>query len=295
MKLFATVVCTAQTFVYSPFNSPVYRLQVMRKTLLVFTSLAAVSLAGCASSANNPWATPDSKPLPRAQQEPAPVPAPAPAPAYQEEFYEEDYNYADAPAPVEEGQGFDAPTADDSDLLAEFPAIRAENMAKALRSLDAASAVEELPMPDKGNARITRYNDEVGVIEFITPNVYAVGDRVVLTKENKAALVSVIAVDGNRVVADLVAGVKGAPVLKPADHVLCDIYRTPEELQRIAEEQRKAQQEAILAARAAAQAEREALAEAEGGDDEEASEEEEESSEDEETEEEESSDEEEEW
>jgi len=293
MKLFATVVCTAQTFVYSPFNSP-FTSQVMRKTLLVFTSLAAVSLAGCASSANNPWATPDSKPLPRAQQEPAP--APVPAPAYQEEFYEEDYNYADAPDPVAEGQGFEESTAESTDLLAEFPAIRAENMAKALRSLDVASAVEELPMPDKGNARITRYNEEVGVIEFITPSVYAVGDRVVLTKENKAALVSVIAVDGNRIVADLVAGVKGAPVLKPADHVLCDIYRTPEELQRIAEEQRKAQQEAILAARAAAQAEREALAEAEGGDDEEASEEDEESSEDEEaSEDEESSDEEEEW
>lgn len=263
----------------------------MRKALLVLTSLAAVSLAGCVSSANNPWATPDSKPLPRFQQEPA-TPAPvATNEALVEEdtaVYAEDTTDGGEEVFVEETI---TPVGNNEDLLAEFPAIRAENMAKALRALEAASAVEELPMPDKGNARITRYNEDVGVIEFITPNTYAVGDRVVLTKENKAALVSVIAIAGNRIVADLVAGVKDAPVLKPADYVLCDIYRTPEELQRIAEEQRKAQQEAILAARAAAQAEREALSDEDEGDEEESEDEEdsgdEEASEDEDSEEEE--------
>ena len=121
-------------------------------------------------------------------------------------------------------------------------------------------------MPDKGNARITRFNAQVGVIEFLTPNTYAVGDHVVLTKENKAALVTIIEVDGSRYVADLKPGVKGAPELKAADHVLCDIYRTPEELEKIAAEQRKAAREALAAARAAAQAEREALGEDDGDD-----------------------------
>lgn len=269
----------------------------MRKALVVLTSLAAISLAGCASSANNPWATPDSKPVARTPQpEPAPAPKAAPAPApVARKAAPAPVAETPAPAPAETPASPDnelfaedagatsvsaaEPTPSES-LLADFPAIRKENLRKALAALAAASSIEELPMPDKGNARITRFNADVGVIEFITPNEYKVGDRVVLTKENKAALVSVIAIDGNRIVADLVPGVKGAPTLQPADHVLCDIYRSPEELQKIAEEQRKAQREAILAARAAAQAERAALAEEDdGGDDEEESSDEESSDE----------------
>lgn len=217
----------------------------MKKALLVIASLATVAFAGCASSSNNPWATPDSKPLPKAQPS-APVATETATPSdvlFVEEVVTEE---APVPAAIEEG-------APNEDLLADFPAIRQANLEKALKALKAAAAVEELPMPDKGNARITRYNSQVGVIEFLTPNTYAVGDHVVLTKENKAALVTVIAVDGNRIVADVVPGVKGAPVLKAADHVLCDIYRTIEELEKIAAEQRKAQREALAAARAAAQ------------------------------------------
>ena len=245
----------------------------MRKTLLVLASLAAVAFAGCASSSSNPWATPDSKPVPKTNTS-APASAANDTPsdalfADDTEFYSDEI-----PSATEEpAERFS------EDLLAEFPAIRKANLEKALAALKAASAVEELPMPDKGNARITRYNSQVGVIEFLTPNTYAVGDHVVLTKENKAALVTVIEVDGNRYVADLKAGVKGAPVLKAADHVLCDVYRTPEELEKIAAEQRKAAREALAAARAAAQAEREALGEeedegaADEGGDEEAAEE----------------------
>ncbi len=224
----------------------------MKKALLVLASLAAAAFAGCASSSNNPWAPPDAKPVPRAASVPADdslfaddpewVPAqPAPAPSV-----------ATAPATV-------PATVPNEDLLADFPAIRQANLEKALRALKAASAVEELPMPDKGNARITRYNNQVGVIEFLTPDTYAIGDRIVLTKENKPALVSVIAIDGNRIVADLAAGVKGGPVLKPGDYVICAAYRTPEEIAKQAEAERKAQREAIIAARAAAQAERAAL------------------------------------
>lgn len=214
----------------------------MRKALLVLASLAAVAFAGCASSSSNPWATPDSV-SPRAETQAAPADAALPAPLF---------DNADA-------QAVTISVDESEDLLAEFPAIREANLNKALRALKDASAVEELPMPDKGNARITRYNSDVGVIEFITPNTFAVGDHVVLTKENKAALVTVIAIDGTRIVADLNAGVKGAPILKAADYVLCDVYRTPEELEKIAAEQRKAQREALAAARAAAQAERAAL------------------------------------
>lgn len=229
----------------------------MRKPLLVLASLSAVMLSACASSSNNPWATPDSKPLPSANRQAAePAYASTPSDAL---FIEENQ-----PAP--EAAVVPAGTVDD-DLLAEFPAIRQTNLEKALRALKDASAVEELPMPDKGNARITRYNDQVGVIEFITPNKYAAGDRVVLTKENKVALVTVIAVDGDRIVADISAGVKGAPVLKASDYVLCDVYRTQEELEKIAAAQRKAQNDAIAAARAAAQASRSAAAEEDSGDD----------------------------
>lgn len=216
----------------------------MKKALLVIASLATVAFAGCASSSNNPWATPDSKPLPKAQPS---VPATAETATPSDALFTEEALAEEAPAVVVEG-------APNEDLLAEFPAIRQANLEKALKALKAAAAVEELPMPDKGNARITRYNEQVGVIEFLTPNTYAVGEHVVLTKENKAALVTVIAVDGNRIVADVVPGVKGAPVLKAADHVLCDVYRTIEELEKIAAEQRKAQREALAAARAAAQA-----------------------------------------
>lgn len=216
----------------------------MKKALLVIASLATVAFAGCASSSNNPWATPDSKPLPKAQPS---VPAAAETATPSDTLFTEEALAEEAPAVVVEG-------APNEDLLAEFPAIRQANLEKALKALKAAAAVEELPMPDKGNARITRYNEQVGVIEFLTPNTYAVGEHVVLTKENKAALVTVIAVDGNRIVADVVPGVKGAPVLKAADHVLCDVYRTIEELEKIAAEQRKAQREALAAARAAAQA-----------------------------------------
>lgn len=221
----------------------------MKKALLVIASLATVAFAGCASSSNNPWATPDSKPIPKAQPS---VPAAAETATPSDALFAEEVVFEEAPAPaaVEEGSP-------NEDLLAEFPAIRQANLEKALKALKAAAAVEELPMPDKGNARITRYNEQVGVIEFLTPNTYAVGEHVVLTKENKAALVTVIAVDGNRIVADVVPGVKGAPVLKAADHVLCDVYRTIEELEKIAAEQRKAQREALAAARAAAQADAE--------------------------------------
>ncbi|MBR6798022.1 MAG: hypothetical protein IKM45_04965 [Opitutales bacterium] len=218
----------------------------MKKALLVLASLAAVAFAGCASSSNNPWATPDSKPLPKAQPT---APAAATTETPSDVLFTEEAAVEEAPAVADV-----AASTQNEDLLADFPAIRRANLEKALKALKAASAVEELPMPEKGNARITRYNDLVGVIEFITPNTYAVGDHVVLTKENKAALVTVVEVDGNRVVADVAAGVKGAPVLKPADHVLCDIYRTLEELEKIAAEQRKAQREALAAARAAAQA-----------------------------------------
>ncbi|MGN0861270.1 MAG: hypothetical protein ACI4P3_05190 [Candidatus Spyradosoma sp.] len=247
----------------------------MRKALLVLASLAAVAFAGCASSSSNPWATPDSKPVPKANTS---APASAANDTPSDALFADDAEFSslETPSATEEpSERFS------DDLLAEFPAIRKANLEKALAALKAASAVEELPMPDKGNARITRFNAQVGVIEFLTPNTYAAGDHVVLTKENKAALVTVIEVDGNRYVADVKAGVKGAPELKAADHVLCDIYRTPEELEKIAAEQRKAAREALAAARAAAQQEREALGEDEdeaaadeGGDEEEAAEEE---------------------
>lgn len=228
----------------------------MRKALLVLASLAAVAFAGCASSSSNPWATPDSAST-RSETRSAPTGTAVPVSAF------DSANAQSASISEDETE----------DLLAEFPAIREANLNKALRALKDASAVEELPMPDKGNARITRYNSDVGVIEFITPNTFAVGDHVVLTKENKAALVTVIAIEGTRIVADLNAGVKGAPILKAADYVLCDIYRTPEELEKIAAEQRKAQREALAAARAAAQAERAALSDDEGFGDEESDEE----------------------
>lgn len=218
----------------------------MKKALLVLASIATVAFAGCASSSSNPWATPDSKPLPKAE---ASTPAALETSTPSDALFAGDAVAEEAPVPATVDAG-----AQNGDLLAEFPAIRRANLEKALKALKIASAVEELPMPDKGNARITRYNEQVGVIEFLTPNTYAVGEHVVLTKENKAALVTVIAVDGNRIVADVVPGVKGAPELKAADHVLCDVYRTIEELEKIAAEQRKAQREALAAARAAAQA-----------------------------------------
>ncbi len=238
----------------------------MKKALLVIASLATVAFAGCASSSSNPWATPDSKPLPKAQSS---VPAAAETATPSDALFVEDAVVGEAPLPAAVKEG-----APNEDLLAEFPAIRQANLEKALKALKAAAAVEELPMPDKGNARITRYNEQVGVIEFLTPNTYAVGEHVVLTKENKAALVTVIAVDGNRIVADVVPGIKGAPVLKSADHVLCDVYRTIEELEKIAAEQRKAQREALAAARAAAQADADEEGEEEDVAEEESSEEE---------------------
>lgn len=263
----------------------------MRKALLVLASFAAVAFAGCASSSSNPWATPDSKPAPKAQPQASAV-APA-APAAQNDLFAED---AELPASAVRSASPAAPAASESDLLADFPAIRRANLEKALKALKAVSEVEELPMPDKGNARVTRYNTQVGVIEFITPNTYSVGEHVVLTKEGKSALVMVLAVDGNRIVADVVAGVKGAPVLKPADHVLCDVYRTPEEMAKIAAEQQRAQREALAAARAARQAEREALGEADDdGDDASADEEESDDSSDEEEGGDDGSDEDEEW
>ncbi len=217
----------------------------MSKLLLVLASLSAVFFAACSSSpSDNPWATPDSKPLPVAPAEQQQS-SPATATSSDTLFVEDDADIvADAPLPAT-----DSP---DEDLLADFPAIRQANLEKALRALNAASSVEELPMPDKGGARITRYNEQVGVIEFITPDTYSVGDRVVLTKENKTALVYVIAVDNGRIVADVAGGVKNAPSLKPADYTVCSIYRSPEELEKIVAAQRKAQNEAIAAARAAA-------------------------------------------
>ncbi len=231
----------------------------MRKALLVLASLAVAAFAGCASSAGNPWATPDSKPAPKVYGS---APAAAANDTSSDSLFADDAEYAADEVSVAPAAVAESP----ENLLAEFPAIRRANLEKALAQLKAASAVEELPMPDKGNARITRYNAQVGVIEFLTPNTYSVGDHVVLTKENKAALVTVIEVDGSRYVADLKPGVKGAPELKAADHVLCDVYRTPEELEKIAAEQRKAAREALAAARAAAQAEREALGEDDGDD-----------------------------
>lgn len=234
----------------------------MRKALLVLASLAVAAFAGCASSSGNPWATPDSKPAPKVNST---APAAAANDTPSDSLFADDAEYAATNEASVAPAALVAPAATAAEspenLLAEFPAIRRANLEKALAQLKAASAVEELPMPDKGNARITRFNAQVGVIEFLTPNTYSVGDHVVLTKENKAALVTVIEVDGSRYVADLKPGVKGAPELKAADHVLCDIYRTPEELEKIAAEQRKAAREALAAARAAAQAEREALGE----------------------------------
>lgn len=234
----------------------------MRKALLVLASIAAVAFAGCASSGNNPWATPDSQPAPR--QETAETTfdsASTETPS--------DALFTDTaelpPEPAGDPDNALPPTEPEGELLADYPAIRKANLEKALRALKKASATEELSMPDQGNARITRFNAEVGVIEFITPTEFAEEADVVLTKENKAALVTVIAIENNRYIADLAPNVKGAPELKPGDFVLCDIYRSPEELQKIAAEQRKAQQEAIRAARAAAQQERSLLS----GDDEE--------------------------
>lgn len=235
----------------------------MRKALLVLASLAVAAFAGCSSSAGNPWATPDSKPAPKVNSS---APAAAANDMPSDSLFTDDAEYVAAEASVAPAAPAATAAEAPENLLAEFPAIRQANLEKALAQLKAASAVEELPMPDKGNARITRFNAQVGVIEFLTPNTYAVGDHVVLTKENKAALVTIIEVDGSRYVADLKPGVKGAPELKAADHVLCDIYRTPEELEKIAAEQRKAAREALAAARAAAQAEREALGEDEGDD-----------------------------
>ena len=203
----------------------------MRKALLALASLSVVALAGCASSSGNPWATPDSKPVAGTN---AGVPASAATATPSDALFADDAVSAPAEAI--------APAAPaEEDLLAEFPAIRKANLDKALQALKDASAAEVLPMPDKGNARITRYNPQFGVIEFITPDTYAVGDHVVLTKENKAALVTVLEVDGTRIVADLNAGVKG----------------------EIAAAQRKAQREALAAARAAMQQEQEALSESE--------------------------------
>lgn len=232
----------------------------MRKALLVLASLAVAALAGCASSSSNPWATPDSKPAPKVNNT-APAAAANNTPSDALFADDAEFAYVEAPSAVAE----DSSPASEN-LLAEFPAIRKANLDKALAQLKAASAVEELPMPDKGNARITRYNPQVGVIEFLTPGTYKVGEHIVLTKENKAALVTIIDVDGSRYVADLTPGVKGSPELKAADHVLCDVYRTPEELEKVAAEQRKAAREALAAARAAAQAERDALDEDDGSD-----------------------------
>ncbi len=235
----------------------------MRKALLVLASLAVAAFAGCASSSGNPWATPDSKPAPKVNST---APAAAANATPSDSLFADDAEYVAAEEVSVASAAPAAAAESPENLLAEFPAIRRANLEKALAQLKAASAVEELPMPDKGNARITRFNAQVGVIEFLTPNTYAVGDHVVLTKENKAALVTIIEVDGSRYVADLKPGVKGAPELKAADHVLCDIYRTPEELEKIAAEKRKAAREALAAARAAAQAEREALSEDDGDD-----------------------------
>ncbi len=234
----------------------------MRKALLVLASLAVAAFAGCASSSSNPWATPDSKPAPKVNNT---APAAAANNTPSDALFADDAELASVEAPSAVAE---SPSPASENLLAEFPAIRKANLDKALAQLKAASAVEELPMPDKGNARITRYNPQVGVIEFLTPNTYKVGEHIVLTKENKAALVTIIEVDGSRYVADLKPGVKGAPELKAADHVLCDVYRTPEELEKIAAEQRKAAREALAAARAAAQAESDATEEDDGSDEE---------------------------
>lgn len=223
----------------------------MRKALLVLASLAAVAFAGCASSSSNPWATPDSKPAPKAQNT---APAASVTATPSDALFADDADFYSAqPASAA------APATPSEEILAEFPAIRRANLEKALKALKATASVEELAVPEKGSARITRYNSQVGVIEFITPNTYAVGDHVVLTKENKSALVTVIEIDGNRIVADLAAGVKGAPVLKAADHVLCDIYRTPEEREAKEAAERKARAEALAAQRAAMAAERAVL------------------------------------
>lgn len=255
----------------------------MRKALLALVSIAAIVVAGCATSDNNPWASPDSQPVSH-REEAAPVATAAPSATStpSDALFTEEAADDEAPAPAPAARPASAPAPavapapqSDGDLLADYPAIRQANLDKALRALKKAAEIEELSMPEKGNARITRFNAEVGVIEFITPTEYAEGTDIVLTKEGKAALVSVIAIDNGRYIADLAPNVQGAPALKPGDFVLCDIYRSPEELAKIAAEQRKAQQEAIRAARAAAQQERSLLAEddEEEGDDEEAAEE----------------------
>lgn len=255
----------------------------MRKALLALVSIAAIVVAGCATSDNNPWASPDSQPVSH-HDEAAPVATAAPTATStpSDALFTEEAADDEAPAPAPAARHASAPASavapapqSDGDLLADYPAIRQANLDKALRALKKAAEIEELSMPEKGNARITRFNAEVGVIEFITPTEYAEGTDIVLTKEGKAALVSIIAIDNGRYIADLAPNVQGSPALKPGDFVLCDIYRSPEELAKIAAEQRKAQQEAIRAARAAAQQERSLLAEddEDEGDDEEAEEE----------------------
>lgn len=264
----------------------------MRKALLALVSIAAIVVAGCATSDNNPWASPDSQPVSH-HDEAAPVATAAPTATStpSDALFTEEAADDEAPAPAPAARPASAPASavapapqNDEDLLADYPAIRQANLDKALRALKKAAEIEELSMPEKGNARITRFNAEVGVIEFITPTEYAEGTDIVLTKEGKAALVSIIAIDNGRYIADLAPNVQGSPALKPGDFVLCDIYRSPEELAKIAAEQRKAQQEAIRAARAAAQQERSLLAEddEDEGDDEEAAEEEDSGDEDEE-------------
>lgn len=256
----------------------------MRKALLALVSIAAIVVAGCATSDNNPWASPDSQPVSH-HDEAAPVATAAPTATStpSDALFTEEAADDEAPAPAPASAVAPAPQ-NDGDLLADYPAIRQANLDKALRALKKAAEIEELSIPEKGNARITRFNAEIGVIEFITPTEYAEGTDIVLTKEGKAALVSIIAIDNGRYIADLVPNVQGSPALKSGDFVLCDIYRSPEELAKIAAEQRKAQQEAIRAARAAAQQERSLLAEddEDEGDDEEAAEEEDSGDEDEE-------------
>lgn len=202
----------------------------MRTLLTILASVSILVCAGCASGdgSKSPWSA-GSKAKPAAQPAAAPAaPAPAAAPA------------AEAAAPAECAPC--ASAADDSALLAAYPALRQANKERALAEIEAAKAESApLPVPDEGKARVVSYNTDCAVVQFDTASTFKVGERAVLSKSGAHALVSVISVlEGGRYIAEEVAGVIGAPMLVPGDEVDCVLWIDPEDVAAVAAAAEKA-------------------------------------------------------
>lgn len=164
----------------------------------LFSALALVLVAGCASdqatNATNPWASPEDRAEGKA---------------------------AKAAAIHEEKQAKEDAVAAKVDAAAVLPPV-SKLPYSFIKKADEAPKVEEAPPAlDPNRARIVAVRADAGLIQIKRSEPANPGDKFVITKDGKSLLIIVSRVDGEAIIADIAPKQVNVPAILVGDELPC--------------------------------------------------------------------------